>query len=49
MNGYDLLFYVGIALMGISTIGGILLFIVLRLSGKRLNAQLRKEFGERHR
>lgn len=49
MELYTMLFYVGLTLMGSATIGAVVSFVALRVSRKRLNAQLEKEYGPRHR
>lgn len=43
----DLLFYGGIALMGIAVAAAVAACIIFSISGKRLKAQLEKEFGNR--
>ncbi len=45
----ELLFYGGIAAMTVAAIGGAVALVALRLSGKRLNARLEKEYGKKRR
>lgn len=47
-NG-EILFYVGIALFGISVIGGAVFALCSALGGRRLRAQLEREYGEKKR
>ncbi len=49
MDGSQILFYAGIALMAIGALGAVISFFALRSSKKRLNAQLEKEYGARRR
>ena len=46
MSSEQLLF-MGMALMGIAAVAGIIAAIVLRISSKRLMAQLEEEFGSK--
>ncbi len=43
----QVLFYLGIALMGTATVGAVAGAVILSVSGKRLKAQLEKEFGKK--
>ncbi len=45
----ELLFYGGIVIMAAAALGGVVALFVLRLSGKRLNARLEKEYGKKRR
>lgn len=47
MTQDTLLFYVGIILIGIAVAGAVLGTVILSVSGRRLKAQLEKEFGEK--
>ena len=47
MTGGTLLFYGGIAGMALAALGGVIAAVILRLSGKRLNSQLEKEYGKK--
>lgn len=49
MTQYNLLFYVGIAVMGASVIGGLAALVVRRQAGKRLRDLLNKEYGRKRR
>lgn len=49
MTQYSLLFYVGIAVMGVSVIGGLIALAVRRQAGKRLRELLNKEYGAKRR
>lgn len=49
MELYTLLFNGGLILMGSAVIGAVVAMVALTVSGKRLNAQLEKEYGPRHR
>ena len=49
MELYTLLFNGGLILMGSAGSGAVVTMMVLTVSGKRLNAQLEKEYGLRHR
>lgn len=45
----SLFLYGGIALMAAAVIGGIIAGVALRMSGRKLEAKLEKEFGKRRR
>lgn len=47
MDISQLLFSVGAALMALAAFGGLLAVIILHRAGKRLDAQLEREFGKR--
>lgn len=42
-----LLFYGGMAGMALAAVSAVTVTVILRLSGKRLNSQLEKEFGRK--
>lgn len=46
LASYDLLFYLGMAVMSIAVIFAILFFVFFKMSGKRLKRELDKEYGE---
>ncbi len=43
----ELLFYGGIALMAVTIIIGAAVFVILRISGKRLKTRLEAEYGKK--
>ncbi len=45
----EIMFYTGIALMSAAALGAAVSFILLRLSGKRLQARLEAEYGKKRR
>lgn len=47
LNGSELLFYGGIALMTAAVAFGIAVFLLLRISGKRLKTRLEAEYGKK--
>lgn len=46
LESYDLLFYLGMAVMSIAVSFAILFLVVFKISGKRLKIKLDKEYGE---
>ncbi len=47
MNGSELLFYAGVAVMAAAAGGALVMLLVLRATRKRLRKQLEDEFGPR--
>lgn len=43
----EFLYYGGIAVMVVSAVAGCIALAVLRISGKRIEQQLKKEYGEK--
>lgn len=43
----EIVFYAGIALMSAAALGAVVSFIILRFSGKRLQARLEAEYGKK--
>lgn len=46
LASYDLLFYLGMAVMSIAVSFAILFLVIFKISGKRLKMKLDKEYGE---
>lgn len=47
LNSSELLLYIGIAVMAVSTIGAFISWALLRASNKRLKMRLDAEFGKK--
>lgn len=49
MSSGEILLYIGIALMAAAAIGGVAAIVALTVLSKRLDVQLKSEFGEKPR
>lgn len=47
MGSGEVLFYAGIAIMGLAAVGGVITVIAVKISGKRLSALLIGEYGKK--